>query len=575
MFPDEFDPYENLEDGEDTDREGNTLEERACRISLMQCCGNSCCGDCCAGPMGPRGPRGFRGPVGATGAVGPMGPAGAAGPQGPAGPSGAVGPQGPAGEPGAAGPAGVAGAVGPQGPAGAVGPMGPRGEQGEIGPTGPAGPAGAAGPQGLQGPVGAVGPAGPSGERGEIGPTGPAGPAGAAGPQGLQGPAGAVGPMGPSGEQGEIGPTGPAGTMGPMGPVGPAGPTGPAGEPGAIGPTGPTGPPGPAGAGLDNVEAYVSSKPYAAGDMVFNDGALYQVAKNNPTGTPGNSSDFALVTVAGPQGPAGVGLDNVEDYVSGKPYTARKMVFSNGALYQVVKDNPTGIPGDSPDFALVTAAGPTGPQGPVGEVGAVGPMGPQGPTGERGAIGPTGPQGPIGERGAVGPTGPQGPTGERGAIGPTGPQGPAGEPGAAGPPGPGQELNFMSLVNMGGEILEKNSPLNLGLDRMAAGTAISYSPDTRNLILTEPGYYEIHYQASGTIPSSGTGPIPVTVNLTNEGTFIPGTLSGRNIASPNEAVSLTGQTVVNVTSPPVHIALVTGDRTGLYAGISMIIRKLN
>jgi len=103
---------------------------------------------------------------------------------------------------------------------------------------------------------------------------------------------------------------------------------------------------------------------------------------------------------------------------------------------------------------LVSAVGPTGPQGPQGVTGpqgpqgVTGPQGPQGVTGNTGAQGPqgvTGPQGPQGNTGAQGPqgpqgvTGPQGPTGNTGAQGPqgvTGPQGPQGNTGAQGPQGP-------------------------------------------------------------------------------------------------------------------------------------------
>ena len=305
--------------------------------------------------MGPRGPRGFRGPAGAgletvlpfvegtpyrNGTIvfynGAMYQVARNNPVGIPGMSPdfllvtAAGPTGPAGS---QGPAGTTGATGPQGPAGATGTAGPQG------PTGPAGATGATGPAGPQGPAGATG---------ATGPAGPQGPAGAAGPTGPQGPAGAAGAVGPTGPQG------PAGATGAVGPTGP------------IGPTGPTGPAGPTGTGLDRVEAFVPGKSYPSRKMVFHNGALYQAVKDAPAGTPGTSPDFELVTATGPAGPAGLGLDRVEAFEPGKSYSAGKIVFHNGALYQAVKDTPAGTPGTSPDFELVTAAGPTGPTGPAG-----------------------------------------------------------------------------------------------------------------------------------------------------------------------------------------------------------------
>ena len=384
MFPDEFDQYEHLDDWEYADRETAGLDGRGCHLSQTQYCENQCCGDCCVGPMGPRGPRGFRGPAGAgletvlpfvegtpyrngtivfyngamyqvarnnpvgipgispdfllvtaagpTGPQGPVGATGAAGPQGLAGATGAAGPQGPTGPTGSQGPEGATGAAGPQGPTGSQGPAGATGAAGPQGPTGPQGPAGATGTAGPQGPTG---PAGATGAAGPQGPTGPAGAAGAVGPTGPQGPAGAAGatgPTGPQGPAGAAGATGPTGPQGPAGAAGAVGPTGPQGPAGAAGTAGPTGPQGPAGA----------------------TGAVGPTGPIGPTGP------------TGPAGPTGTGLDRVEAFVPGKSYPSRKMVFHNGALYQAVKDAPAGTPGTSPDFELVTAAGPTGPTGPAG-----------------------------------------------------------------------------------------------------------------------------------------------------------------------------------------------------------------
>ena len=124
----------------------------------------------------------------------------------------------------------------------------------------------------------------------------------------------------------------------------------------------------------------------------------------------------------GPTGPAGPTTIVVGTTTTGDPGSLAS-VTNSGTIEDLVLD-----------FSI--PAGPTGPQGLIGETGATGPTGPQGLTGEIGATGPTGPQGLTGETGATGPTGPQGLTGETGATGPTGPQGLTGETGATGPTGP-------------------------------------------------------------------------------------------------------------------------------------------
>ena len=108
---------------------------------------------------------------------------------------------------------------------------------------------------------------------------------------------------------------------------------------------------------------------------------------------------------------------------------------------------PIGATGAQGPIGLTGAVGATGPQGPIGLTGAVGSTGPQGPIGLTGAVGAqgiagtngndgaTGAQGPIGLTGAVGATGAQGPIGLTGAVGSTGPQGPIGLTGAVGAQG--------------------------------------------------------------------------------------------------------------------------------------------
>ncbi|MCI8661084.1 MAG: hypothetical protein HFG54_12725 [Lachnospiraceae bacterium] len=129
----------------------------------------------------------------------------------------------------------------------------------------------------------------------------------------------------------------------------------------------------------------------------------------------------------GPAGPAGPGLSEVEVFDPAKQYLRGDMVYFNGHIYRVNRDFPMGIPGVSPDYDLVTAAGPTGATGPQG------PQGPQGIQGVQGAQGPQGPQGVQGEQGPVGATGPTGAAGPAGAMGAAGPTGAAGPAGATEP----------------------------------------------------------------------------------------------------------------------------------------------
>lgn len=171
-------------------------------------------------------------------------------------------------------------------------------------------------------------------------------------------------------------------------------------------------------------------------------------------------------------------------------YLLEDAVAYQGSSYIATADTTGSVPPNAP-WAVMAAAGATGPPGPQGETGVTGPQGVQGPVGPQGVQGPQGPQGitgatgpqgpqgtgfvvqgsvvtyanlpsqpqPIGDayvtldnghlwvsdgviwvdmgpfQGAAGPMGPAGPVGAQGPAGPQGAQGIPGPEGAVGPPG--------------------------------------------------------------------------------------------------------------------------------------------
>nr|WP_306470894.1 collagen-like protein [Bacillus amyloliquefaciens] len=304
----------------------------------------------------------------------------------------------------------------------------------------------------------------------------------------LAGPTGATGPTGPAG-----GPPGPTGAIGPAGATGPTGPTGPTGVTGAglqgivafnpliaptytpgqvvlyngssyvvntpspagipdtsadytllaaAGSTGPIGPTGATGAGLTGLTAFdpAAAPFYTAGQVVLYEGASYVVNINNPSGIPGTSPDYTLLAAAGPTGPTGVtgaGLQGIVpfDPLAAAAYTAGQPVTFNGSSYVANVNSPAGTPGASADYTLLAAAGITGATGVSGPTGFTGATGVSGPTGITGATGGTGPTGSTGATGGTGPTGSTGATGVSGPTGFTGATGGTGPTGSTGATG--------------------------------------------------------------------------------------------------------------------------------------------
>ncbi|WP_423243788.1 BclA C-terminal domain-containing protein [Bacillus velezensis] len=158
---------------------------------------------------------------------------------------------------------------------------------------------------------------------------------------------------------------------------------------------------------------------------------------NNPSGIPGTSPDYTLLAAAGPTGPTGVtgaGLQGIVpfDPLAAAAYTAGQPVTFNGSSYVANVNSPAGTPGASADYTLLAAAGITGATGGTGPIGSTGATGVTGPTGSTGAIGETGPTGFTGATGVTGPTGITGATGDTGPTGSTGATGGTGPTGSTG-----------------------------------------------------------------------------------------------------------------------------------------------
>ena len=193
--------------------------------------------------------------------------------------------------------------------------------------------------------------------------------------------------------------------------------------------------------GQEKIYMFAEGTPYRAGTKVLHNGALYQVARDNPMGIPGDSPDFFLVQTeepTRPQGPTGATGPQGPAGTTG-PTGAQGPTGATGATGPMGLQGLTGVTGATGQQGATGAQGPAGAAGPQGPAGAAGPQGPAGaagPTGPTGATGPTGPQGSAGPTGAAGPQGLAGPTGATGSQGPAGATGPTGQQGPAGATGP-------------------------------------------------------------------------------------------------------------------------------------------
>jgi len=135
-----------------------------------------------------------------------------------------------------------------------------------------------------------------------------------------------------------------------------------------------TGPTGPTGTRFPTPWDPSDTTSYVPGSIVYYNGNLYEVNTPNPQGIPGESPDYTLIPnnqLDGPTGPGGV--TTTEFYDPNGIYKENDLIYYNGNLYVVNKDNPSGTPDSSSDYTLVdnvwSATGPQGTAGPQGPEG--------------------------------------------------------------------------------------------------------------------------------------------------------------------------------------------------------------
>ena len=219
---------------------------------------------------------------------------------------------------------------------------------------------------------------------------------------------------------------GPPGPQGPRGPQGCPGPRGPMGHQGVIGVTGVTGATGVNGVTIMLAFDIIEAQNYTAGQLIDYNGQIFKATVDNPSGIPGSSPDYVAVSIIGDTGATGPqGIQGIQG-VTG----------STGATALTGDTGPTGATGLTGDTGPTGATGLTGDTGPTGATGLTGDTGPTGATGLTGDTGPTGITGLTGDTGPTGATGLTGDTGPTGATGLTGDTGSTGATGLTGDTGP-------------------------------------------------------------------------------------------------------------------------------------------
>ena len=324
----------------------------------------------------------------------------------------------------------------------------------------------------------------------------------------------------PTGFIGSTGPTGPTGSSSGTGTIGPTGPTGYTGLQGNIGPTGSQGNTGPTGAqGIQGQTGYTGLQGNTGAT-----GAQGLAGNTGPTGYTGLQGNAGATGYTGNTGPTGAqGIQGQTGYTGFQGNTG-----ATGAQGLAGNTGPTG------------ATGVTGNTGPTGYTGYTGYTGATGVTGNIGPTGATGITGYTGYTGYTGVTGPTGFTGSTGSTGPTGITGPTGTTGPTGAIPVGAFIGVYDTTNQPGTI---NTYMTATFSNNANLSGWSHTAGSATITCNTAGTYELRAICSYNSGTNGNGAV-LAIQLSKNGTLIPGTQFSINSNSANEVSVLVTSTIL-------------------------------
>lgn len=162
----------------------------------------------------------------------------------------------------------------------------------------------------------------------------------------------------------------------------------------------------------------------------------------------------------------------------------------------------------------------------------------------------------MGVTGATGPTGVTGPTGPTGATGATGATGPTGATGATGATGETLASNAVTAHNFAVQDSNATVPYSFATTPTLSGTALSHVDGSSDVIISEPGIYQINYNSVITSKCKSGFPSTYTVRIEQNGSSIDGAVFSHSFLAPYEKITAVISVPTVITSVPTVITAV-------------------
>ena len=135
------------------------------------------------------------------------------------------------------------------------------------------------------------------------------------------------------------------------------------------------------------------------------------------------------------------------------------------------------------------------------------------------------------------------------------------------------EPSALTAVNAAATPGTSGTALALAANQASTGTAVTHTPGSSDITLTEPGTYEISYNTTASIPT-GTVPGTVSAYLASGGAAIPGTTVSSTVATAADTAALAATTIVTVPDGTTAITLVPNSADTTFTNTAVTVRRI-
>ncbi len=136
------------------------------------------------------------------------------------------------------------------------------------------------------------------------------------------------------------------------------------------------------------------------------------------------------------------------------------------------------------------------------------------------------------------------------------------------------DAEFLNAYSTPSQPGTSESPLIFDRTGTSNGTAITHTTNSPNIVIQQPGFYNVAFSGTVTTPSGGKFPLSILLSLQQNGSSVPGAASRSNFQAANQTTNMAFSQIINVTSVPTTLTVNNSGGSILYDTTSITVNKI-